>query len=879
MAASSHGHATSWCYRDSARYPVYLFLCLSIGASAASANEINIAPYCKIRSTPYIGAAIAYLTDAKLASPADNTLMLSAPLWPRIGEMSVQYEFTFPGRINVTGVTLFQNNSRDRKPATHYVIEVDTKGTGQYDKRVAAESRGRGGERVAYSVFPPVAGYGLRFRTTSSQADIGAKNGPPAIEEFEIFTDGEPPRLSPRPLRDAPLLEADVARATDIKIEGPSAAVTPGDAQFRRGVFGSMWLYWSPGQNYSEQGNEPKIALLRRLRANRYWLYPGVYVPNRIDLPYLTLPHDPDYLYFVNRQLAWYLASGSKEMRIVPFPSQIVPGYRENVLRRFVAQMHKIGVRVIANEFLLPYGLQAWDFPRVADPKVYPSVLSSSFVREGSTTLYREFMEAGVDGLALGGDEFFLYGTAKTDDDASTVCKDAKGSPRDLCKPTSTELFKRRFGVPAGTASGSFSPLAAKWKVFEYEQLATLFANYARMMKSVNPDAVVTSLFRPGEENRPAYGIAYDVMGSVGEVAEMSSDPYWSHNSYLGHYYFANETKKLIGASRTRTGALTLQTTPRFDRDGYENPIMVYGPAFSSLMHGARGINFYKQDYLFAGGKNDAGPWVGKFLNLTAYLEPRGLLDYQVPKSVALLYSRASEDWWQLAHAANPTESAEVMLYQNAVMEVLFRNGIPFDLYFLDQPSSLDAVSKYALTILPYPYSIGNGAVSKIRDAISHGTKVVSLQRQGDVDEFGEPYRIPVLRSLPGVQHVAIDFARSNYADFSAQLMPVVLKNLDGRPPLNLDANGKDVECAILEKARSRLVFCLNWEKQAVDINLGLSLAEGTYTASVMTLEQETPARIDGKSMLSASDLKSFRMVLAPGEAKVVAITTAGSAH
>ena len=106
-----------------------------------------------------------------------------------------------------------------------------------------------------------------------------------------------------------------------------------------------------------------------------------------------------------------------------------------------------------------------------------------------------------------------------------------------------------------------------------------------------------------------------------------------------------------------------------------------------------------------------------------------------------------------------------------------------------------------------------------------------------------------------------------------------MLKNLDGRPPLNLDANGKDVECAILEKARSRLVFCLNWEKQAVDINLGLSLAEGTYTASVMTLEQETPARIDGKSTLSASDLKSFRMVLAPGEAKVVAITAAGSAH
>jgi len=252
------------------------------------------------------------------------------------------------------------------------------------------------------------------------------------------------------------------------------------------------------------------------------------------------------------------------------------------------------------------------------------------------------------------------------------------------------------------------------------------------------------------------------------------------------------------------------------------------------------------------------------------------LLDYQVPKAVALLYSRASEDWWQLAHAANPVASAEAILCQNAVMEVLFRNGIPFDLYFLDQPSSLDAVNKYAMAILAYPYSISEGAVTKIRDAISHGTKVVSLQRQGEVDEFGAPYRKPVLRGLPGVEHLAFDFERSNYGDFSSRLMPVVLKNLDGRPPLNLDANGKDVECSALERARSRLLFCLNWEKQAVEINLGITLANGAYAASVITLDRETPASISGKSTLAASDLKSFRLSLAPGEAKIVAISTAG---
>jgi hypothetical protein len=861
-----------------ARLQTLICVCLSSVVTHAHPAETNVAPYSKIRSTPYVGAAITYLTDGKLASPNDNTLMLGAPLPIRAGEMPLQYEFSFPQRVRVAGVRLFQHDTRGRRPASGYVIELDTEGNRHYPTTIVTETRGRGGEWIAYRVSPPVTAFGLRFRTTHFPTGPGPNYGAPAIEEFEIFSDTDLPIASPRLLPAAPVLEADLARAKDIKTEVSKATPREDSAQFRRGVFGSMWLYWSAGRKYSAQDSAGKIALLQRLKVNRYWLYPGVYVPNRTDYPFLTLPANRDYLYFIDRQLGHLNASGSKQMRIVPFSSGVVPGYRDNVLAPFVAQMHKAGVRVIANESLLPYGLHGWDFPRVTDPKVYPSVLSSSFVRDASTTLYKEYMEAGIDGLALGGDEFFLYGAAGIDEDASPVCKDADGQTKDICKPTSKELFKQRFGIDPDPSRRTFSPLVAKWTVFKYEQLARLFANYAQMMKTANPDAIVTSIFRPGEENRPAYGIAYDVMGSMGAVTEMSSNPYWSHDSYLGHYYFANETKKLIGASRVRTAAVTLQTTPNSDRNGYRDPMMVYGPAFSALMHGARGVHFYKQDYLFADGKNDPGPWVEKFFNLTAFLESKGLFEYRVPKAVALLYSRASEDWWQLAHAANPVESAEATLYQNAVMEALFRSGIPFDLYYLDQPSSLDEVSNYAVAILPYPYSIGTAAVAKIRDALNRGTKIVSLQRKGEVDEFGNPYQKPALDALPGLDHLTIDLARSNYVEFSAQLMPMVLKRLGGRPPLTVDSNGKDVECAVWERRDSRWVFCLNWERQVVDINLGLSLAEGTYTASVITLEQETPAGIGGKSTLAAADLERFRLVLAPGEVKIVSITPVGQA-
>jgi hypothetical protein len=98
--------------------------------------------------------------------------------------------------------------------------------------------------------------------------------------------------------------------------------------------------------------------------------------------------------------------------------------------------------------------------------------------------------------------------------------------------------------------------------------------------------------------------------------------------------------------------------------------------------------------------------------------------------------------------------------------------------------------------------------------------------------------------------------------------MAVVLMKMGGRPPLSLDAGGKDVECALLERARARLVFCLNWEKQAVPVNLGLSLPAGSYAASVITLDHESPARIGGKATLAAPELERFRLGLAPGEAR-----------
>jgi hypothetical protein len=81
-----------------------------------------------------------------------------------------------------------------------------------------------------------------------------------------------------------------------------------------------------------------------------------------------------------------------------------------------------------------------------------------------------------------------------------------------------------------------------------------------------------------------------------------------------------------------------------------------------------------------------------------------------------------------------------------------------------------------------------------------------------------------------------------------------------------------------LERGADRLLFCLNWERHAVEINVGVTLPEGAYVASVITLEQETPATVAGKSTFASSDLGTFRLALDAGQAKIVAISAAAKA-
>jgi hypothetical protein len=860
--------------RLSRRICALAFPCVVTAAFAAGAHaspETNIARAAAVTSRPYVGAAIDYLVDGRTGDDGEGTLMLSAPL-PIRGDrpLNVEYTFDFGRAVQLSGIRLYQLAGTGRQPAAAYVVDADVDGSGRYARRIAAESRASTGTWIVHRVEPTIAAHAVRLRTTRLAAVSGPQPGSPVIGEFEILSPTAIASTERPPLPPAPRL-----RMGNSLVAEPDVDV-PEDRTFKRGLFGSMWLFWQPGQRYDPRQATRRLDTLDRLHANRYWLYAGVPVANDRLPSQLTLPADSDYRFYIDRQR--YAAGASGSTRVYPFPSSVVAGYRENVLGELVADMHRRGTRVIVNESLLPFGIEGWDFPRVDNPRVYPSVLGSAFVRTGSSTFYRELMGAGADGVAVGGDEFFHRTSPVGEDAVATACRDQAGRLRDVCRSTMRTDYETRFGSLPPAPSRRFSPDVARWKAFEYERLADLFTSAVKTIKAARSDALVTTLLRAGSENRPAFGVALDVLGTTAGIDEMGSNPYWSHDSHLGHYYFASEVKKLAGASPSRTAIVTLQATPRFDRHGYRNPLMLYGPALSALMHGARGVNFYKHDYLYAAGSPDAGAWVERFFRLTLRLERKGLLDFRVPRSVAVVYSRASEDWWQLAHAdGDGVEAQRATLTQGAVLEALFRAGIPFDLHYLDQPDRLHALRDYDVVVLPFPYAMSEAALRPIVAAARNGATVVAFAQHGDVDAFAARHPRPLLEGLAGVHHVALDIDRLRYEDLARTVTNPIIAALGARRPLTLATGGADVECAILEHERRRLAFCLNWGTSAAAVNVGIGVPPGEYTASLLDWEHETVAVVDDRARLTEKDLSSFRILLPGGAPWVLAIDPAAS--
>jgi hypothetical protein len=832
---------------------------LLIISSAHSYSEENIAPHSIVTTTPYIGSSIKYLNDGRIeADHKDNTYMIDAPLGIMLDrQVKVGYELAFPKPTTISSLRMFQFSMNGRRWATSYVIKIDVDGDGSCEKVLKNETKGEAGRWMEHRFTEKPLAYKLCLKALRFNRKKGPDYGGPVIGEIEIYTsDPITPLLGEKAKKNTTLVKAFEKNGSRLQIH---SLLISNDKlwyqQFAKGVFASMWKYWEPSRHYSHLNNQIIINRLIGLGVNRLWLYPGAYIKKINSVDKYLMPSDVFSRYYINRK-----NDNKSIIRIYPFPSVVDISSKKNILNMFSDQIHKNKLGIFINEMILPYGTNGWDFPRVQKTKEYPS-LCSSFVRNKSLELYREIMESGVDGMALGGDEFFIYkGIAQGNSDAP-ICYE-NGVKKEICKPECSDLFNDWLNT-SNENIGSPN----RQTLFQYTIVADWFVEYKKMMNTINDKSISTSLFRSGEQNRLGYGIAYDVIGASGSIDELSSNPYWSKNSYLGHYYFSNETKKLVGANYNRKATVTLQTTPNFDNIGYENPIMLYGPTFSSLMHGISGINYYKQDYLYDRGLTESGKRVKNIFSLITYLEQLGINEFSIEKDVALLYSRASEDWWQLKHKAIANKAVEAHLTQNAVMEVLFKESIPFELYYLDQPSLLKNLDDYKLVILPFPYSISHESHALINKLVSKGKKVLAINANGEVDEVGNMHSTPLLNDTDYI-HVDIPFVNTNYSNVSSKLLPVIRTALHGKGGLTVNDQGHDLECTIHRHGYrdEKLLYCVNWEGNKHSALFNVAVSGGYYTIDKITPEYVVPIVSDSGKEFSSDDMSQLQLEILPWE-------------
>jgi len=841
---------------------VLLALAASYGASAGEGDSRNIAGLAQIAAIPYVGADVEYLTDGKVPE-LENTLVFAAPLAPRLGGGTpLVYEFTYRKQVQVEGFGVFQYAARGgRRPADKFYFAIDADGDGKYEERVVSEPSAAAGKWMRYTLEVPRIVRGVRFVASEFDRSPGPNYGVPAVAEIEIRGRGitEEPKGSPD------------SAAFRLELEGPEHWSTVEDPatlhwgmQYPRAVVTNMWRFWSRANGYQALTSFRAFEYYKSLGANRIYIYPELTAALGESNDDLVFPADPiNRRYALRRQEREDPWSRKGLFRFYPFPSEVVIGHRDNILQRFTRHAHDHNLGVFVNQRLLPYGVHGWDFPRVFKQDQYPCLLSSKFVWKSAATLYEEVAAAGVDGLFLGGDEFFYHGHPDYLQPHQPRCE----TPDTNCSASCAQLFEGRY--PVHRLGSADLVTKAMWQEFEYNRLAELFGHLSTVVKNVNPSVITTTWFRPGEVKRMAYGVAYDAMGEAGGIDEMSSDPLWANDNFNGRLYVANEVKRLAGAARTRKASVVLQTTPFYDGRAFSRPVMIYGAALSAVMNGATGIGFYKDEYWLPPGQTPSGEIVKDVFHLIEALDREGLEDFSVPRGLALLYSRASEDVWALEHPRSTVAAGLPISYQNAVMEVLFRHGIPFDLYYLDQPESLDRLKEYKAVLVPFSHAVSDAALMKLEVAADRGTRILWMKGDAKRDQYGRPRAEMDLGSDFGDSFARNAPPLRTYSEFSVRLLEWLKRTAEAAIPMQCSANG-DVECGLLTDEESYLLFVTNWSETSDRVRFRAKVNPGKYRIVGYGLKGVYRGSISGESVVTAERISDFQMEILPGAAYVL---------
>ncbi|MBI2431761.1 MAG: hypothetical protein HYV26_02700 [Candidatus Hydrogenedentes bacterium] len=125
----------------------------------------------------------------------------------------------------------------------------------------------------------------------------------------------------------------------------------------------------------------------------------------------------------------------------------------------------------------------------------------------------------------------------------------------------------------------------------------------------------------------------------------------------------------------------------------------------------------------------------------------------RIPQDIAILRSRASEDWFQLKvlygdYPGDRIDNTRGFDHFHWLALQLLQNGYLFETYFQDHAEAWEHAESFKVIILPFPYSMSMTAFGTLAAAVAKGVRVIAIGARGETDELGNPYPQPLLKGL-----------------------------------------------------------------------------------------------------------------------------------
>lgn len=509
--------------------------------------------------------------------------------------------------------------------------------------------------------------------------------------------------------------------------------------------------------------------------------------------------------------------------------------------------------------------------------------------------------------------------------------------------------FKKRSGLEfpklgPSRLLKSNTPVHRQFILFRYRALAESLARFQETARKAHPDFQSSLMLNlapvMGLERYPS-GVALDMLGETFTPDFLMSTVFHLGEDYRGDetHYLAAETAKHLAASNPGSKVIPftaakkwgesfnmgreLRRSPpgvvgRIPYNSIYRPAEIAGINLSAVGHGADGVCMFGN----AGSLDSRVKRAVQRSFLALEKAEAWLAGSQPPSDILVLYSRAGEDFYGLAHEnpdldavadgsmalremggwVQPCNALTAFLGRTsdqtlgfrahkAAIHFLFRNALPFRMHYLDNLKE-EELEGARLILLPFAHALSHEALKLLQGAVDRGSKLMIFGPLGEIDQNGDSHPAPLLKplveKLPHGEGPALtDGKVAHVPDLSswdparspgfADALRAIIQNLLGNElPLELEKPpGSEIEAALRVKSASdQTVILINWDEEVRTARLGLRLPPGAYSVEVWDVVRGEFQGGMGR-VHAAEDLRALALEFMPGGSFIVHVSPA----